>query len=263
MGEPLPVEQQLTNAPPVPPAPPTQYNPPPNPPNQFFTVEDIEKARREERDKLYGRISRTDERFKTLEEELVSLKADRDRRVEDEAQHRAQAEALLKAKSEEELSAKQLIEQREKEWNDRFQKMTEQQEIDKALQAKEREFIALQSYIQRRAAEEQIGETIGGELLEFINGNNEQEVEASITKLREKTQSILNGIRDGQQQARASLPGVSMTGAPPSGGPLDNISGQQRQLSPEDIAKIPMSEWHKFRSQIGIDGAGSNRGLYG
>jgi hypothetical protein len=256
MGEPLPPE--LT-----PPTPATQYAPPPTPPNQFFTADDIEKARREERDKLYGRITRTDEKFRTLEDELKSLQADRDTRQAEEERRRQEATDALKAKDEAEMTAKQLIEAKEKEWNSRFQEIQEQQRTHEAMLAKEREYMTLQNFIQRRAAEEMSAGTIGDELIEFINGNSQAEVEASIVKLREKTQSILNGVREGQQQRNAALPGVSLAGAPPSGGPLDNISGQQRTMTPEDIEKIPMSEWHKFRQQIGIDGAGSNRGLYG
>jgi hypothetical protein len=259
MGEPLPPEQQTQ----TPPQPPTQYSPPPTSPNQFFTVEDLEKARREERDKLYGRITRTDERFRTLEDELKQLQTDRDTRIAEEARRRAEAEAELQRQRESEMDAKTLIAEKEKEWQAQLEQVKQQQATHEAMLAKEREFMALQNYIQRRAAEEMAQGKIGDELIEFINGNTEQEVEASIVKLRAKTDSILKGVREGQQQRQAALPGVSLTGAPPSGGPLDNISGQQRTYSKEDIEKMSMPEYEKFRRQIGVDGAGSNVGLYG
>lgn len=259
MGTPLPPEAD----PQAPPAPPTQYSPPPTPPNQYFTVEDLEKARREERDKLYGRITRTDERFRTLEDELKQLQTDRDSRIAEEARRREEAEAELRRQRENDMDAKQLIAEKEKEWQAQLEQIKQQQATQEAMHAKEREFMALKSYRDRRAAEEQANGTVGPELLEFISGSSEQEIENSIVKLRAKTDSILKGVREGQQQSRAALPGVSLTGAPPSGGPLDNISGQQRQYTAEDIAKMSMPEYEKFRRQIGVDGAGSNQGLYG
>lgn len=231
--------------------------------NQFFTAEDIEKARREERDKLYPRISKQDERFKSLEEELSSLRTDRDRRAAEEEMHRKAAEDALRAKSEEELSAKQLIEQREREWNDRFDQVKREQEQARLMYEKDQQYLQLRNYIERRAREELSNELIGDELIDFITGNTEAEVESSIVILRDKTKRILDGMREGQAQTRASMPGVALTGQPPMGGPLDNVSGQNRQMTEEDIRGIPMSEWHKFRQQIGLDNASSNRGLYG
>lgn len=260
MGAPLPPETAPQE--PTPPAP-TQYAPPPTSPNQFFTVEDLEKARREERDKLYGRITRTDERFRTLEDELKKLADDRDSRIAEEARRRQEAETALQQQRESEMDAKQLIAEKEKEWQAQLEQVRQQQATHEAMLDKERKFMALQNYTQRRAAEEQANGTVGPEFIEFINGNDEQEVEASIVKLRAKTDSILKGVKEGQTQRTAALPGVSLTGAPPSGGPLDNISGQQRTYGKEDIEKMSMAEYEKFRRQIGVDGAGSNVGLYG
>jgi hypothetical protein len=259
MGAPLPPETD----PQAPPAPATQYSPPPSPPNQFFTADDIEKARREERDKLYGRITRTDERFRTLEDELRTLQTDRESRVAEETRRREEAEAALRTQRESEMDAKTLIAEKEKEWQAQLDQVRQQQATHEAMLTKEREFMALQNFIQRRAAEEHANGTVGPEFIEFINGNNEQEVEASIIKLRTKTDSILKGVREGQTQRQAALPGVSLTGAPPSGGPLDNISGQQRTYTKEDIEKMSMPEYEKFRRQIGVEGAGNNQGLYG
>ena len=75
-----------------------------------FTSDDIEKARAEERDKLYSRISRTDQKFKTLEEELKSIKDARDADLAKEREAREAAEAEAKRVLEDEMSARQLIE---------------------------------------------------------------------------------------------------------------------------------------------------------
>lgn len=267
MGAPLPPEVQNYPQPPAPPAPPVppQYQPPSQPPAspKYFTEDDIEKARREERDKLYGRISKTDDRFKTLQEELDSLKADRDKRVAEEEHRRQEAEAALRAKNEEEMSAKDLIAQREKEWQTRLDEIQAEGERRDAAYKRDQEFMRLQSYIQRRAAEEQ-DRTIGAELIDFITGNTEAEVEESIKLLQAKTQRIIEGMRDGQVTARAAQPGISPTGQPPSGGPLDALTPKGNQpLTKEEIEAIPMSEWHIARQKLGIAGAGTNRGLMG
>jgi DNA repair exonuclease SbcCD ATPase subunit len=232
-------------------------------PRQFFTAEDIEKARREERDKLYGRISKADDRFKTLEEEIGTLRDAAAQRAAAEAQARQEAAETLRIKQEEELSARELIQQREQEWQQRFTKFQEEQERARVMYEKDKEHLALKNYIERRAREEMAADNIGDELIDFITGNNPEEVEASIVLLREKTKRILDGIREGQQQVRAGMPGVQGTGQPPLGTPLDNLSGQQnRQMSLEEIEAIPQSEWHKWRGTFGLTGSGSDKGLY-
>jgi len=229
---------------------------------QLFTAEDIERARREERDKLYGRITKTDERYKTLEDEVAALRKSADERAAAEQRAREATAELERQRAEEEMSSRQLIESREKEWQDRFADFQRKQEAAQAAYERDRQHLALKNYIERRAREELSGDHIADELIDFINGNNEAEVEESIVNLRAKTNSILENIRAGQQQVRAGMPGVSNTSAPPAGAPLDNITGQQRQLTPEEIRNIPMSEWGKHRAAFGLTSADSNQGLY-
>lgn len=232
-------------------------------PRQFFTAEDIERARQQERDKLYGRITRSDERFRTLEEEVTSLRQAAQERAAAEQQAREEAAETLRRKQEDELSARQLIEQREREWQDRFSKFQQEQEIARVAYEKDKQHLALKNYIERRAREEMANELIGDELIDFINGNNEEEVEASILILRDKTKRILDGIREGQQQARAGMQGVQGTGAPPAGGPLDNLSApSQREMTLEELRAIPPSQWGNYRGQFGLTGSDSNQGLY-
>lgn len=227
-----------------------------------FTAEDIEKARREERDKLYGRISKSDEKFKTLEEEIGALREAAAQRAAAEENARTQAEEAIRKQQEDELTARQLIEQREAEWQDRFNRFQAEQDAARAAYERDKQHLALKNYIERRAREEMSADNIAEELIDFINGNNEEEVENSITNLRAKTQRILDGIREGQSQLRAGMPGVSGAAAPPAGAPMDNLTGQTRQLTPEEIRNIPMSEWHKHRQSFGLTSADSNQGLY-
>lgn len=245
-------------------APPQQYAPPASVGGQFFTHEDIEKARREERDKLYGRISKTDEKFKTLEDEVAALRQTAQQRSDAEAAARQAADDALRAQQQEELSAKELISQREAEWKQRFEEMERKRENDRLIYEKDKAYQEMRNYIIRRSGEETAQGLVGPELIDFIVGETPEQVEASIVILRDKTKRILEGIREGQQQNRAGMPGVSTSGQPPAGGPLDNLTGQQtQQLSAADIARIPMSQWHEARQQLGLGSGDSNQGLYG
>ena len=105
-----------------------------------FTADDIEKARAEERDKLYGRISRSDQKFKTLEEEVKSLKEINDANLAREREAREAAEAEAKRVLEDEMSARQLIESRDKEWQDKFDLLQRQQAEREAILEKERQY---------------------------------------------------------------------------------------------------------------------------
>lgn len=240
------------------------YTPPANTGGQFFTAEDIEKARREERDKLYGRISKTDDKFKTLEDEVAALRQTAQQREASESAARQAADEALRAQQQEELSAKELIKQRESEWQQRFEEMERKRENDRLIYEKDKAYQEMRNYIIRRSGEETSQGLIGPELIDFITGETPEQVEASIVILRDKTKRILEGIREGQNQARAGMPGVSPSGQPPVGGPLDNITGQQtQQLSAADIARIPMSQWHEARQQLGLGSGDSNQGLYG
>ena len=130
-------------------------------------------------------------------------------------------------------------------------------ELKLATMEKEQSFLRLQSFIQRRVAEETSANTIIPELVEFIGGNNEDEVEASINKVKEKTANIVQGA------ITLSAP-QTPTGVSPTGGPtglLDNLS-QTREPTANEIAGMNMEQYRAYREQRGISGAGNNRGLF-
>lgn len=255
---------------PLPSLPDTQVTPPqyqqsPTPPaTQYFTMDDLEKARREERDKLYGRISKTDDKFKTLEEELARLRAESDQAAAQEKAQREAAEAELQLQREKEMDSRQLIEQRDREWNDRLAKIQQENEQARAMYEQDQRYMKLQNYIQRRANEETTNRTVAPDLIDFIDGNSEEEVENRIKMLREKTTSIINSLAEGQVQQRAAMPGVAPGGQPPMGGPLDALptGNPGQQMTAEDIKKIPMSQWHEFRQRAGLANADGGGGMY-
>lgn len=239
----------------VPPVPTVIVN---NPPNQYFTAEQMEAARQQEKDKLYTRLQSQDEQLNQFKSTIEELTADKKARDDAAAKAEQEAADARKKADEAKLSAEELIRVREaelKQQQDQFQK---EMDLKLATMQKEQGFLILQSFIQRRVAEEIAANTIIPDLVEFIGGNTEDEVEASITKVKEKTANIVKGA------ATLTAPhmptGVSPTGGPAN--PLDALGGP-RQYTPEEIEAMSMAEYAAFRQKAGIAGAGNNRGLFG
>lgn len=228
------------------------------PPQQYFTAEDLEKARQQEKDKLYARLEAADKRVEAFQTDMEQWKADREaEQAKLKAEQDAAAEAARKAE-EDKLSVTELLAKRDAEWRQEKEQLRQQMELERTVAAKDREVFQLRAYIQRRVAEEVAQDSIAPELVDLVDGNNEAEVEASITKMKEKTASIIAGM--GGQKPPTPTPGVSPAGFAPSG-PLDNITGT-RTYTPEDIKNMNAKEYAQFRAQVGIDRAGNNQGLF-
>jgi hypothetical protein len=225
-------------------------NPAPSqlPADQYFTKEQLEAARQQEKDKLYGKLQKTEEQLKSLLED----KAARDAEVE--AARSAAADAAKK-EQESRLTAEQLIAAREAEFRKQQEEFKSQMDLQLATMKKEQEFLRLQSYIQRRVNEEIQAANIIPDLVEYISGNTEEEVELSISKAVEKTANIVKGA----MTLSSPVSGVSPTGGP--SGPLDSLGGT-RQPTNEEIAQMSMAEYSKFRVQSGVDRMGNGRGLF-
>lgn len=224
-------------------------------PGRTFTEEDIAKARREEKDKLYPEISG----LKSTVEELRAKEEARERAAQEEAARLAQeAEAARLA----ELTALERVEEAERRMNERLAEIEAEREQERALMRREQEFHELQQYIvaQQRANEE----NILPELLDLITGNTREEVDASVSTLVARSEGILQNVTAAQGgQPPATAPrGASVT-APPVG-PSDNNSGQ-RTFTAEEIAAMPMDEYAKHRAALlqGNSQQVRERGLYG
>jgi hypothetical protein len=250
---------------------PTHNDPADEPkPGKTFTQEDFDKALQRERDKLYGRLTTTEERAQAMAAEVKELQEERKRREREDAKRQKDAETAAKAAQEAELSARELIDQRQAEWEKTLadqqntwqtQLTGMQQQIAErdAILAKERELAALASYAQQQVAAAQ--NEIAPELLDYIGGNTQAEIDASIELAKAKTTQILTNIQQAQTAQRAAMPGVSAAGFTPTG-PID-AQGGTKTYTPEEIAAMPMSEYAKLRPQIGIGGGANNRGLFG
>lgn len=225
-----------------------------SPVGKTFTVEDIERAREQEKQKLYPQMTR-------MEEELSRLAKEREEReareaAAEEARRKAAEEAVArqKAEQEEEMSAKDLLRQKEAEWQAQLDAERNERERAFALLQREQEFQALQEKRQAILAREQ--ENIVPELLDLIQGNTPDELEQSAATLRERSARIFESVTQASQQARQQMPGTRIT--VPASGPLDN-DPDYISNNPGDIANMSMADYAKNRQKL-LGSASTNRG---
>lgn len=274
--------------------------PPPAPTGQTFTAEDLERVRQEEKAKLYTKLEENRTELTQLRDQVGSLTAAEQRREAQLEEEQARLEAERKKQEEEGLSAKELIarareewnqnlSEKEQEWNSRWEQEKQAREAAEAMQQKEREFGALRDYT--LAQVEANKDKIAPELIQWIQGNSQEEIDSSIQQAIETTDKIAAQFQEalgGQQvveqqpqpmvneQGQLVMPvpqpaAPAAPAAPPvlpgtraTGGPGNTDPGAQFQrLSADDIANMDMSQYAKLRGQLGIGGVGQNRGLYG
>lgn len=242
--------------------------PPPVNPDDVFTKKDVEallaKARKEEKDKVYGRVDR-------LQEQLQELQSERDAREAAEAKARKEAEAAQKAAAEAEMSAKELLDQREREAQERFAQLEQsfaekfaaietERQSERALLAKEREFNELQTYRAERL--QALEDEIAPQFHRFIQGNNKEEIDAAIEQAVASSAEIAQQFQQAVNQNRQRQVGTSPSGLPPMGGPQDIQAGEKR-FSAEELAQMDMATYAKNRHLFIGNGGGNNRGLLG
>ena len=215
-----------------------------------------QKDRSQEKDKLYPEIER-------LKEEVLSLKKDKEekaaRKAAEEAEKTASKAAKYKAKLEDDLDAKELLKIKEAEWQEQLARERQERETAFALLEREKEFANLQSYRQHLLDTER--DNIIPQLVDFIQGNTQEELAQSVEQLKERSASILESAQAALQQQRRDMRGTSAT-LPPAG-PLETNS-EQRMPTAEEIAAMPMNEYAKYRNRILSPNAqGKSRGLLG
>lgn len=221
---------------------------------RVFSEDEVHKIRQQEKEKMYKRLEDADHRVKAMEEQLNVISTEREKAIK-EAEERAKKEAeILRQREVEELSAKELllrretefnqrINQVEEEWSNKFQELEQQRQAQDALLEKERYLQQLDSYRQRRLQAEQ--ESIIPELRDLISGNTEEEIENSISVLKERSNAIIESIQRTSQPPRPK--GAPVT-APPTG-PLENQQEYQT-LTADDIRNMPMDQYVKMRDRL-------------
>jgi chromosome segregation ATPase len=223
---------------------------------KVFTEEEVEGIRKQEKDKLYKRIEEADTRVKTMEEQMAQIAAEREA-ARKEAEERAKAESeALRKREEDELSAKELLRRREEEFETklkdldsdyrrRFEEIEAQRQAQEAILEKERRLQELNSYRQRRLGEEQ--ENIIPELIDLVSGESEDEIETSISVLRDRSSAILESIQQATAQQQGRLRGAPVT-APPIG-PMETQTEYQT-LNADDIRNMSMDQYAKMRERL-------------
>lgn len=232
-------------------------------PSATYTEADLARVRQQEKDKLYNELEKLREQTSsvpTMAAELEQLRKEREERETAIKAAEAKAEEEARVKAESEMSAKELLDKRNAEWQAKLDQIEQEREAERQLMAKEKEFSQLRDYTQRRIQEE--SSKIAPELLDLVDGNTAQEVDASIERLIAKSAAIAEMVRGTQQQLGAQRQGVSPAGFNASG-PMDMLPTTQN-YSAQDIASMSMKEYaEKVRGQFMGQGDARNRGLYG
>lgn len=220
--------------------------------NSGFSQDDIAKAREQEKAKLYPQMEK-------LKDELATLKKERDDRAAEEERNRQAAMLEQQKQQEEEMDVRSLLQKKESEFAAQIEAERLERERAFALLEQERHFQDVMQYRQQRLDQER--DSIIPELVDLIEGNDRDEIEQSITNLKNKSAQILGSVQAASQSARREMAGTRVTA--PASGPLDNDS-EQRSYSPESIRDMSLADYAKQRAKLLGEAAGNRgRGLFG
>ena len=214
-----------------------------------YTEVDLQRVREQEKSKLYPQID-------SLKEEINLLKKDREAQLAEAAAIAKEKEEAARKLAESEMDVRALLEKKEQEWTSQLEEIRQEGARKDALLERERQYAELTAYRNRRLAEEQ--DNIMPELVDLISGNNADEIENSITGLRERSSKILESAQQAMQNARRDMKGTSTT-LPPT---MENNSGQQ-QFTADQIAAMSVTEYAKYRDRLFPGANNQNKGLFG
>ena len=214
-----------------------------------YTEVDLQRVREQEKSKLYPQID-------SLKEEINLLKKDREAQLAEAAAIAKEKEEAARKLAESEMDVRALLEKKEQEWTSQLEEIRQEGARKDALLERERQYAELTAYRNRRLAEEQ--DNIMPELVDLISGNNADEIEQSITGLRERSSKILESAQQAMQSARRDMKGTSTT-LPPT---MENNSGQQ-QFTADQIAAMSVTEYAKYRDRLFPGANNQNKGLFG
>jgi hypothetical protein len=224
--------------------------------SKLFSQDEVENIRKQEKDKMYKRLEEADLRVKAMEEQMNIISSEREA-ARKEAEERATKEAeILRQRELDELSAKELLLKKEdefnqrintveQEWQGRLAEIESQRQAQEALLEKERQMQELVHYRNQRLQQEQ--EAIIPELIDLVSGNSPEEIENSISILRERSSAIIESIQQATQQSQGRLRGAPVT-APPVG-PMETQTEYQ-QLSADDIRNMSMEKYAQMRERL-------------
>lgn len=243
-----------------------------------FTEAEVNKIREDEKSKVYGRLEEANSALAELRDQVGSLTAAEQRREAQLEEEKQRLEAEARRQEEQGLDPQALVDrareewqrtlaEKENEWNSRFEDEAQKRQQAEALAAKEREFTDLRDYAVAQVAANE--DKIAPQLRQWITGNSQAEIDASVARAIETTDAIAAEMAETFGQQVPGQPQVVTPQAPATPGtrttaPVGQDPGAQFQtLSQEQIANMPMDQYAKLRGQLGIGGQGQNRGLFG
>ena len=235
---------------PEPPAPPAQVRGNSDP--KMYTEEDLEKARRQEKDKVYKRLETLQETVKRLEDQEAQ-------RMAEERARQEEAQRLATQQAEEEMSAKDLIAKREAQWRKEQDELRAQIDAERALRERETQFAGLMDFRQNVLA--QYADRIAPELLDLVRGETPEEIQQSAEDMAARTDRILAQTHEAMQNARQQMPTARVT-APVSA----DDTGAHKTFTADEVRQMSLAEYAKHRQALlglGASGGPKNRGLFG
>ena len=148
------------------------------------------------------------------------------------------------------------IARRGRMWDAKFDQMQAEIQRKDQLIEEARNRRDLQAYIQRRVSEER--DEIAPQLIDFIRGNTVEEVDRAIIAAKQKTNSIVQGIREAFE-----APGAPAQAGIPSPG-AQQPQPQPQQPSDQDVEGVEVGspEHMALRAAFGIDRS-RGRGILG
>ncbi len=198
--------------------------------------EAVERARQEEKDKLYPELT-------SLRSELKTLQEQRQAEIDAAAATAAAAEAEAQRQREAEMDARGLLETRSSEWESRFTELQQQIASRDALLEQERRYTDLMAH--RSNVMLQRGDNILPELRDLVQGNTPDEIDRSVALLEERSLSILQNVAPTAPPPPPRGPSVT---APPVG-PMESGSST-RTYTPQELKDMPMSEYAQLRDRL-------------
>lgn len=237
---------------PVPPAEPdissrTQEEPAAVP---MYTEEDIKRVREQEKSKLYSRLDK-------MQEEVETLRREREDRITLEAERQRAEEEALKTAQEQDMDVRELLTKKEQEWQERLAAIEAERERDRALLEQERQYAEITQYLSQRVEQER--ENILPELIDLVGGSTKEEIDASIESLKVRSDRIFDSAQQAMQSTRREVSGARVTLPSPMENPSEN-----NQFTPEDIKQMSLQEYAKHRQRLlSRQAQGQSQGLFG
>lgn len=219
-------------------------------PEAKYTEAEMIAARTEEKDKLYSRLE-------SVKSEVDKLKSERESQFQQEAEKAQQQKDIDLLAQEEDMDVRQLLEKRETEWESKFQNLQQEQQRDRALLDRERQFAEVTAYQSRRVEEER--ENIMPELIDLVSGSTPEEIEDSIGSLKQRSERIFNSAQEAISTAQHDSVGSRITMPVGMENPQENAS-----ITPEAIRNMSLQEYAKKRQALLSNQAqGKTQGLFG